>query len=283
MKIGFLGLGRLGRELATQLIDGEHDVTVWNRTTSEADSFASRVTVASTVAQAVRDADVLITVLRDSDAVHQVVVDPAPALPIPDGTLWIDLTGVSPADAAWFARWSRSRGLRYVHAAILGLVGPSRRGALGVLLGGPADDVAAASPIVSAWAAPDRLRTYDTAAKAAAAKLVANLGLAVAMQGMVEALRLGHAGGLSTDEVLDALERTMLPDFSELNREVVRAGTFTDTQFSASLLHKDARLMLHTSNDPLPALSVAFDTLTNVVRSGRGEEDFSVMAAAERD
>jgi 3-hydroxyisobutyrate dehydrogenase len=283
MKIGFLGLGRLGRELVNQLIDSEHDVTVWNRTASEADPFASRVTVAGTVAQAVRDADVLITVLRDPDAVHQVMVDPAPALPIPDGTLWIDMTGVSPADADWFTRWAQSRGLRYVHAAILGLVGPRRRGALGVLLGGPADDVTAASSIVSAWAAPDRLRTYDTAAKAAASKLVANLGLAVAMQGMVEALRLGHASGLSTDEVLDALERTMLPDFSALNREVVRAGDFTDTQFSASLLHKDARLMLHTSNDPLPALSVAFDTLTNVVRSGRGEEDFSVMAAAERD
>jgi 3-hydroxyisobutyrate dehydrogenase len=47
-------------------------------------------------------------------------------------------------------------------------------------------------------------------------------------------------------------------------------------------LQKDARLMLHTSEEPLPALSVAFDALTNAVRAGYGEADFSVMASADR-
>ena len=51
---------------------------------------------------------------------------------------------------------------------------------------------------------------YDTAAKAATAKLVANLTVAVAMQGFVEALRLGESGGLTTDEVIAALDKTTL-------------------------------------------------------------------------
>lgn len=280
MRIAFLGLGRMGRELVSHLIDNGHDVTVWNRTASAAEPFASRATVASSAAEAVREAEVVMTTLFGPGAVRQVVVDSA--LPIPDGTQWIDVTSVGPADAAWFTRWAESKGIRYVHSPVVGSLGPARQGALGVLVGGQIDDVSAATPIVSVWAAPGRLRTYETAAKAATAKLVSNLSLAVAMQGMVEALRLGHAGGLSTGEVLDALDRTMLSDINDLKGEVVRGGEFTDTQFSASLLHKDARLMLHTSDEPLPALGVAFDALTHAVRDGHGEEDFSVMASADR-
>jgi 3-hydroxyisobutyrate dehydrogenase len=280
MRIAFLGLGRMGRELVAHLIDNGHDVTVWNRTASAAQPFVSRAAVAPSAAEAVQDAEVVMTTLFGPDAVRQVVVDPA--LPIPDGSLWIDVTSIGPADAAWFARWAESRGIRYVHSPVVGSLGPARQGALGVLVGGQIDDVSAATPIVSVWAAPGRLRTYETAAKAATAKLVSNLTLAVAMQGLVEALRLGHAGGLTTGEVLDALDRTMLSDINDLKGDVVRAGEFTDTQFSASLLQKDARLMLHTSADPLPALSIAFDTLTEAVRAGHGEEDFSVMASADR-
>jgi 3-hydroxyisobutyrate dehydrogenase len=281
MRIAFLGLGRMGRELVVHLIDHGHQVTVWNRTASAAQPFAQRgAAVAESAADAVRDAEVVMTTLFGPDTVRQVVVDGA--LPIPDGALWIDVTSIGPADAAWFARWADNRGLRYVHAPVVGSLGPARQAALGVLLGGHLDDVSAATPIVSVWAAPGRLRSYDTPAKAAAAKLVANLTLAVAMQGLVEALRLGHAGGLTTGEVLDALDKTMLSAINELKGEVIRGGAFGDTQFSASLLQKDARLMLHTSEEPLPALSVAFDALTNAVRAGYGEADFSVMASADR-
>jgi 3-hydroxyisobutyrate dehydrogenase len=281
MRIAFLGLGRMGRELVAHLIEQGHDVTVWNRTESVAEPFAQRgATVAPSAADAVRAAEVVMTSLFGPDAVRQVIVDGA--LPIPDGAMWIDLTSVGPSDAAWFAGWAKSKGLRYVHAPVIGSLGPARQGALGVLVGGHLDDVAAATPIVSVWAAPGRLRSYDSAAKAATAKLISNLTLALAMQGLVEALRLGHAGGLTTDEVLAALDKTMLSAINELKGEVVRGGGFADTQFSASLLQKDARLMLHTSEDPLPALGVAFDSLTSVVRAGHGEEDFSVMASADR-
>jgi 3-hydroxyisobutyrate dehydrogenase len=279
MRIAFLGLGRMGRELAAHLIDNEHDLTVWNRTGSAAEPFAARAAVAPSAAEAVHRAEVVITTLFGPAADRQVIVDSAP--PIPDGALWIDVTSIGPSDAAWFARWAESKGIRYVHSPVVGSLGLARQGALGVLVGGQMDDVSAAAPIVSVWAAPGRLRTYQTAPKAAAAKLVANLSLAVAMQGLVEALRLGHAGGLTTGEVLDALDRTMLSAINDLKGEVVRGGEFTDTQFSASLLQKDARLMLHTSDEPLPALGVAFDTLTDAVRAGHGGEDFSVMASAD--
>ncbi len=271
----------MGRELVLHLLAGGHDVTVWNRTASATQASAQRgARVAHNAEEAVTDAEVVLTALFGPDTVRDVVTEAD--LPISEGALWIDITSVSPADADSFASWARAHRIRYAHSPVVGSVGPARAGTLSVILGGDAEAVAAATPIVSLWAAPDRLRTYATPAKAATAKLVANLTVGVAMQAFVEALRLGHAGGLSTEEVITALDRTTLSVIKDLKGETVLNERFADTQFSANLLHKDTRLMLRTSLTPLPAVTAVFASLEDAIRSGRGEDDFSVMAADDR-
>jgi 3-hydroxyisobutyrate dehydrogenase len=220
---------------------------------------------------------VVVTVLFGPDAVRDVVIDAD--LPIRSGALWIDVTSVSPADAEDFQEWASNHHVRYAHSPVVGSLGPARARSLGVLLGGETDAVTAATPIVSTWAAPDRLAVFDTAAKAATAKLVANLTVAVAMQGLVEALRLGHSGGLSTNDVLGVLDRSMLAGIKSLKEANITAASFDDTQFSANLLCKDTRLMLHTSQHPLPATTAAYEALEQACRSGHGEDDFAVIAA----
>lgn len=278
MKIAFLGLGRMGRELAAHVLAAEHELTVWNRTASAAEGLVQRgARLGSTAARAVAGADAVITVLFGPDAVRDVVIDAD--LPIRPDALWIDVTTVAPADANAFATWAGERQVRYVHSPVIGSLGPARARALGVLLGGAAGVVEAARPIVSLWADPERLREYDSPAKAATGKLVANLSLAVAIQGVVEALRLGHSGGLSTDEVLATLDRTPLSIMKDLKGDSIRSGRFGDTQFSADLLNKDTRLMLHSSVYPLPATTAASESLEAARRAGRGGEDFAVVAA----
>jgi 3-hydroxyisobutyrate dehydrogenase len=280
MKIAFLGLGRMGRELAVHLLNDGHEVTVWNRTGSAVGNFTEQGAKGVTTAvEAVDGAEVVITVLFGPDAVREVVLDGR--LPIAQGALWIDITSVSPADAETFNSWATDAGIRYVHSPVVGSLAPARARALGVLLGGSPDAIAAARPIVSLWAGKDRLHEYESPAKAATAKLVANLTLAVSMQGFVEALRLGRSGGLTTDEVIQALDKTPLSAVKDLKGENVRTGSHDDTQFSTNLLAKDARLMVHTSDLPLPALTAGFQSLTDAIRAGRGEADFSVIAAGD--
>lgn len=282
MKIAFLGTGRMGRELAAHLLAEGHELTVWNRTAAAAEGLVQRgARPASTPAQAVASAEAIVTVLYGPDAVRTVIVDAG--LVFQEAALWIDVTTVSPEDASSFAEWARQAGVRYVHSPVIGSLGPARAGTLTVLCGGDEGAVAAAKEIVSLWADPERMRTYDSPAKAAAAKLVANLSLGIAMQGLVEALRLGHSGGLSTDEVLTALDRTVLSSVKDAKGENVRTGQFTDTQFSINLLIKDARLMLHSSRYPLPALTAAYESLDAARRAGHGEDDFSVIAAQDRE
>jgi 3-hydroxyisobutyrate dehydrogenase len=282
MKIAFLGLGRMGRELAVHLLADGHDTTVWNRTKSAVENLVKQgAKGAATPAEAVAGAEVVITVLFGPDTVREVVVDAS--LPIEKGALWIDITSVSPADTVSFIEWAKNAGVRYVHSPVIGSLAPARARALTVLIGGDGDAVAAARPIVSTWAAKDRLREYDTAAKAACAKLVANLALAVSMQGFVEALRLGHSSELTTDQVTQVLDITALSAIKGAKGENVRTGEFGQTQFSASALAKDTRLMVHTSRHPLPALTAVFQSLEAAIRGGRGEDDFSVIAADERE
>ena len=279
MKIAFLGLGRMGRVLASH-VNAEHDLSVWNRTPGAAASLAEAgAQVAGTPAEAVEGAEVVITALFGSDAVRDVVTR-GPLLLRP-GSTWVDITTVSPAEADEFAAWAAERGIGYAHSPVIGSLAPARARKLGVCLGGEADAVRTATPLVSLWADPDRLRIYDTAAKAAADKLVNNLTVAVAIQGIVEALRLGHSGGLTSEEVFSALDKSMLSAAKDLKLGVFRDGTFGDTQFSAGLLAKDSRLIVHTSRDPLPAATAAFASLHAAVADGHGNDDFAVIVAPE--
>jgi 3-hydroxyisobutyrate dehydrogenase len=71
----------------------------------------------------------------------------------------------------------------------------------------------------------------------------------------------------------------MFAGIKAIKGNVITAGTFNDTQFSADLLTKDIRLMLHSSQYALPAITAVFESLQTAVRAGHGGDDFSVIAA----
>ncbi len=277
MKISFIGLGRMGRELVVHLIDAGHDVTVWNRSAPAAREVGARgATVAPTAAEAVADAEVVVTALFGPDAVREVVVNGD--LPFTPSALWIDVTTVAPADTAVFSDWAARSGVRYVHSPVIGSLAPARAGRLAVLVGGDPDAAKEAAGIVAVWADPDKLRIVDSAPKAATGKLIANLALGIAMQGVVEALRLGHSNGLSTEEVLSTLTLSTLAPLVGFKGDMIRDRSFDDTQFSVDLLLKDTRLMIASSRVPLPAVSTVHDALEDASRDGRGEKDIAVLA-----
>jgi 3-hydroxyisobutyrate dehydrogenase len=282
-RIAMLGVGRMGYELAVHLLAAGHELTVWNRTSSATDRVvASGATAAATAQEAVDDAAIVLTVLFGPDTVREIVMGPDP-LSFAPGAVWVDVTTVAPADATQFSSWAAERGTGYVHSPVVGTLAPARAGILGVLLGGNAADVEVALPIVSLWADPERIRIVDTPAAAATGKLIANLALGVSLQGLVEALRLGAANDLGTDEVLSMLDKTALGWVASFKGDMIRGGGFADTQFSADLLAKDARLMVNASSTPLPAVTALLGSLTTAQRDGKGDHDVAVITQPELD
>ncbi|MFD3443400.1 NAD(P)-dependent oxidoreductase [Microbacteriaceae bacterium 4G12] len=281
MRIAFLGLGRMGRILARHVLDDGHDLHVWNRTAGAADELGEAgAAVAASAAEAVDGADVVITALFGPDAVRAVVAEGN--LPFAPDAVWLDITTIAPADAAEMAEWAAASGVRYVHSPVIGSLAPARNRALGVVVGGEDGAVDRVLPLVRLWAEPDRLQRYPDPAKAATGKLVANLALAVGMQGLVEAVTLGNAGGLSPEETLGTLKGTALGMIAGMKGQNVLGGRFDDTQFSADLLAKDARLMVGTSPRPLVALTSALAALQRAQDAGLGDHDFSVIATEAR-
>lgn len=277
MRIAFLGLGRMGRELVPHLIDAGHQVTVWNRSPQPAEAMGRRgARVAPTAVDAVREAETVVSALFGPDTVREVIVEAG--LPFAGDALWIDVTTVSPEDAASFAEWAAGAGVHYVHSPVVGSLAPARAGSLGVLIGGETQAARRARTVVALWADPDKLRMLDSPAQAATAKLIANLALAVSTEALIESLRLGEAGGLTADQVLETLGITTIAPIAAMKGRTVVDRNYDDTQFSAALLAKDARLMLATADAALPAVELVAAALDRAVAAGRGEQDFTVMA-----
>lgn len=280
MKISFLGLGRMGRILADHLVDDGHELVVWNRTTAATRAFdEAGVGIASSAKEAIESSPVVVSALFGPDAVREAIVG-ADASWQP-GAIWIDITTIAPNDTREFGAWAREAGIGYVHAPVIGTLGPAHKRALGVPFGGDASAMEQAREVVESWADPQQLFALDSAPKAATAKLIANLALAVTVQGVIEALRLGRAEDLNVDDVLSSLEHTALAGMLQMKGAVVRSGSYADTQFSTDLLAKDVALMLQTSSDPMPALAAALESLQSAQQAGHGDDDFSVAIRPE--
>ncbi|AIT88308.1 NAD(P)-dependent oxidoreductase [Corynebacterium ulcerans] len=272
MTIAFLGTGRMGTELALHLLK-EHDLVVWNRTSSKTERLvAAGATLASSPEEAIAGADIIVTSLFGPDTVRDVVINPRL---IPEGVLWVDTTTVSPEDCTEFAEAVPS----YVAAPVVGTLGPARAGSLGVYVGSADEHYRhAAAALVAPWADPERLVLVDAAPKAAVGKLLANLALAVSAQGLKEALLLGDSSGLSAEETLDMLNSTGLAFIAGMKRPfVLGERPTTPGDFTADAIAKDARLMLNTATQPLPAVASALNSLEEQQQAGHGDEDFSVI------
>ncbi len=270
----------MGTELVSRLIGAGHTVTVWNRT-GERTAAAARAgaTVADTPADAIADADLVMTCLFGPATVTEVVLE---GDWMPEGAVWADITTISPDDAAREDAWAQGRGVRFVHTPVVGTLAPARAGTLGVYVGGTdAQARSLVSKAVAAYADPQRLVEVDTPAEAATAKLLANLALVTTAQGVAEALRLGTSQGLSAERVLDLLDKTSLAWMAQFKRDFALGRDTADAQFTTNAIAKDAGLMLHSSALPLPATTAGLEALIAVQRDGRGEDDFSAMIAAE--
>ena len=133
MRVAVLGTGIMGTGMAHSLLRSGLDVTVWNRSSGRAAPLAADgARVAGTAAEAVADADAVITILWDGNSVADVMADALPAAL--DGVLWVQASTVSVHDAGdMLAALADGCGARYVDAPVLGTRQPAEEGKLTVL------------------------------------------------------------------------------------------------------------------------------------------------------
>ncbi len=299
--VAFLGLGRMGAPMARHVLAAGHELVVWNRDPAKSQPFAEAgVAVAATPADAATKSEVVVLMLADPDAVRTVLCGPsgvvAGAAP---GTLVIDASTIGPAAAKYMAARLRERGLRYVDAPVYGSVRPATDGTLGILAGGDAADVEAATPFLTLWGDPGKLVRVGEVGAGSAAKLVRNLTLGLSIAAIGEALRLGDALGLTAENVHEVVAASPLGGSFTGVRELIDAGRHGPASFSLAMLTKDLELCLDAMSEPaatesapasgeaahpqdrtkgLAMTAAASEAGRDAIAAGHGEDDCRALA-----
>ncbi|WP_409236119.1 NAD(P)-dependent oxidoreductase [Streptomyces sp. PA5.6] len=236
-KIAFLGLGHMGEPMARQLLPAAEALTVWNRTPAKAEALAAEgATVATDPADAVREADVVITMLAGPDAVREIADAILPALR--PGAFWVEMSTVGP-DTVKELAGRVPDGVTLVDAPVMGSTDKAAAGRLGILAGGEAAGV---EHVLARFGPVTRTGPLGSGA---ALKLVVNTAVIGGVALVAEAMKLADALGLDEATAKDALAA------GPLSGAVARAFA-TDVHFGSDLAVKDVSLA--TSTAQLPAM-----------------------------
>ena len=253
-RVAFLGLGTMGAPMARRVLDAGHPLTVWNRTPGRADELgALGATVAGTPADAVRDADVVVTMLADPAAVREVVAAVAPALR--PGAHLVDASTVGP-DVVREVAALLPAGVTMVDAPVMGSADRAATGELSLLVGGDADAVV---PLLSLFGTITRTGDSGTGA---ALKLVLINAVVVGVTVVAEAMTLADALGLPEDLVKGAMAVSPLAGLAG------RAFA-TGAHYPLRLAAKDVGLAAAAA--PLPVSNTVHERLTEA--GVPGDED----------
>ncbi|MFR9776388.1 NAD(P)-dependent oxidoreductase [Micromonospora sp. MS34] len=244
--IALLGAGTMGGAIGRRLLATGQRLTVWNRTPARAGPLVTAgARAATTPAEAVRDADVVITMLTDATAVREVLGAAATALR--PGTHLIEMSTIGPAAVPELATLLPV-GVPLVDAPVAGGAAAAEAGRLTVLAGGDEAAVDRVAPVLDLLGT---VRRCGGPGRGAALKLVLNTGLVTAITAVADALAVADAVGVARRTALDALAA------GPLGSAVPRATT-TDAAFAVALAAKDARLALDAlGGAPAPVLRAA--------------------------
>jgi len=258
-----LGLGAMGSRIAKRLLDAGHDVVVWNRTAEKAEGFPE---VAASPAAATDDADAVITMLANPQALREVTRDIAPR------TL-IEMSTVGPA-AIHELSATLPPETDLLDAPVLGSRAEAETGTLQIFVGAPPELYEKWAPLLETLGTPHHVGKLGAGA---AAKLVANLTLVGTIALLGESLRLADRLGLSRDAAFEVLATTPIAAQAERRREALETNEFPP-RFPLSLAHKDAELVVAAAAD-LRLAQAARSWLADADEASWGERDYSALLA----
>lgn len=281
MRIAFVGLGIMGSRMAANLVRSGQDVVVYNRTREKEDALvAVGASRKESLADSIRDADVVITMLSTPEVVREAAVGPNGFLAsMREGALWVDCTTVNPSFSRAMAELANDVGVRFVDAPVAGSKAPAESAQLLFLAGGETSDVDEVRPLFDAMG---RATLHaGPVGQGSAMKMVFNLLLGETMYAFGEALALAVALDLDRKTILDALLGSVLAaPFLESKRTMFETGKH-DTQFPLEWTRKDLQLASQSAyemNLPTPGLNAIKEAYAAAVRDGLGREDLSAIA-----
>jgi 3-hydroxyisobutyrate dehydrogenase-like beta-hydroxyacid dehydrogenase len=282
MKVGFIGLGRMGQGIAGNVLGGGHDVAVYNRTASKADALVKDgATLAASVAEVCAGRDVVITMLAHDAALDEVTHAEGGLLQsLPDGAIHLAMGTHSVVVTGQMAEAHDAAGKLFVACPVLGRPDMAAAGQLGLVPGGRADLVDKCRPLLENIGR----RTFEAGenpASAASIKVTNNFVLGCAIEAMGEGFALTRKYGVAPAVFYDVLADGMFncPAY-KIYGDIIAKEDYDRVGITATLGLKDANLALQAGEAvgvPLPSGNAWRDRLIGAVAHGDGEKDWAVV------
>ena len=279
--VAVLGLGAMGRAMAARLMGAGHDLTVWNRTPGRDDELvAAGARRAGTPADAVADAEVVITMVTDGAAVNEVLFgDDGAAGSIPKDATLIEMSTIGPTALA--SAVERIAPVAVLDAPVLGSVPSVEAGRLVVFVGGDRDVFERHEELLGLLGTTMYL---GSSGSGAILKLVNNAAGIAALVAVGELLALTDRAGLDLDVVLDSLAAGPLASTIDRWRPRLR-GEDQSSHFRLALARKDLALAFDEADRLGTRLTVpeaAAARCDEAIEAGLGDEDFGAVVGFVR-
>jgi len=282
-RLGFIGLGVMGRPMARNLLKAGFHLTVHSRTRASVDDLVrSGAVAAASPADVAAGADVVITMLPDSPDVREVMAGPHGVFEaVRPGLVAIDMSTISPAVARDLAAEAERRRAVMLDAPVSGGEIGAVNGTLSIMVGGDAAALERVRPILNAMGNPDKVIHIGASGAGQICKACNQLAIGGALATVGEVFALAKKAGVDPAKVREAL----LGGFAasrvlEVHGERILTGNYVPG-FRTRLYHKDMGIALETARAhdvPLPVSSAVQQLVNAMMAAGQGDLDYSALA-----
>ena len=281
MKLGVVGIGRMGAAIAGRLLGLGHEVTVWNRTADKARALASAgAKLAANPAELAAQSDFVVSILSNAEAIDRAYGGASGLLSANvAGKLFIEMSTVRPETGRALDQKMKQKGAALIECPVGGSVGPARDGKLFGFVGGAAADVARAKPLLDQLCR--RVEHVGAVGAGAGMKLAINLPLLVFWQSFGEALSLCEPLGLDPARLVDIFADTsggpnVLKGRGPMIVAALQGKDTGPITFDVDGIRKDLRNMIEEAaarGATLPVTSQALECFDDAARDGLGASD----------
>jgi 3-hydroxyisobutyrate dehydrogenase/2-hydroxy-3-oxopropionate reductase len=280
LSVAFIGMGLMGQPMSLNLVKAGLTVTVFNRDRSKTEPLErAGAKVASSPADAVRNADVIYLIVSDSAAVEEVVTGKSGFLDaLKSGAVVIDSSTISPVVSQTLAAKVSAKGGQWLDAPVTGSKHLAAKGELTFMIGGNRDVLEQMMPVLGALG--KKFIYCGPHGAGLAAKLAQNAIQATMVEVFSEAFVMATKAGVRPNALLEVIQsslaRSGLIDFKA---PFVFKGDFTP-YFSLKLMHKDLNLAMENAyalNVPMPATATVKETYGLAKAQGKGDLDYAAV------
>ncbi len=288
MKVGFIGIGNMGLPMARNLLRAGHSLNVHNRTPGRAELLAGDgAAIVSSPAEAARDAEVVVTMLSDDQAVRSVVFDHSVLEAMPPGAIHLGMSTIGVACSRQLAEAHAAAGQGYVAGPVFGRPDAAVAARLWVVAAGAAPSIEACRPLMDAMGRAVSVVGADPWL-ANVVKVTGNMLIASTIEALGEAFALQRKWGVEPRDFLEVVNGALFnsPLYANYGG-LIADEKYEPAGFRLRLGLKDARLVLEAAEEvsvPLPLASLLRDHLLTAIANGKGDMDWAALAqlAAEK-